>query len=337
MAIVYVLEQGVTLTKRHDQIIIKNGKQEIRSYPEMDVEKIVIFGKANITPHLIDFLLKKNIELIFVSKSGKYRGRLVGEFSKNVSLRITQTESLKDKEFCIDISKKVVYGKIRNGLALLQRINWEHRIEAFKTLIKDMRKYAELSMLQSDIESLRGIEGTAANTYYSILRYFVKNDTFYFHSRNRRPPEDPANAILSFLYTMLYHFVESAIYIVGLDPFLGFFHTIDYGKPSLALDLMEEFRPIMDRIFLRLVNKNMLKLGDFYFVDYPEKKVQAVYLATDGRKKVVSEFQQEIDREYFFGKYKKTYVLRNIIIEQARLMASAIKKEKEYQPFKLQL
>ncbi len=337
MAIIYILEQGLILTKRHDQIIVKQGKKEIRSYPEMDVEKIVIFGKATITPHLMDFLLKNNIELIFASRSGSYRGRLISGYSKNIDLRMSQFEVYKDKDFCKNISKRIVYGKIRNGLTLLQRINWEHKIEAVKDRLRELRKYMDLSLLQDDIDTLRGIEGMGANIYYDILRYFVKNETFFFTERNRRPPEDPANAVLSFLYTMLYHFVESAIYIVGLDPFIGFFHTVDYGKPSLALDLMEEFRPIMDRIFLRLVNRNMLKLGDFYFTDSPKKERQAVYLSVDGRKKVVAEFQQEIDKGYFFLRHKKTYFLRNIIIEQARLMARAIKKEADYEPFRLQL
>ncbi len=306
MATIYILEQGVTLTKRHEQIIVKSGNKEIRSYPQMDVEKIVVFGKINITPHLINFLLKNNIELIFVSSSGRYRGRLLGEYSKNIPLRIAQFEAFKDEAFCLNIAKKVVYGKIRNGLTLLQRINWEHKIEAVKGDIKELYKYIDLSSFQRGLESLRGIEGRAANIYYNIRRYFVKNETFSLSTRNRRPPEDPANAILSFLYTLLYSFVESSIYIVGLDPFIGFFHTLDYGKPSLALDLMEEFRPIMDRIFLRMVNRNMLKLGDFNFVEFSEKEKQGVYLAIEGRKKVVAEFQQEIDKGYFFTRYKRS-------------------------------
>lgn len=324
------------MTKKYKRIVIKKNNKEIKTYPAKDIDNIVIFGKITITPHALDFLLKDNIDVVFISYKGVYKGRLIGSSSKNVPLKIAQYEAIKDEKFKLNISKEFIYGKIRNSLSLLQRINWEHKIKAVKPLTKELRKYLEISRLQTDIDKLRGIEGIAANIYYDALRYFVKNKTFFFFKRSKRPPEDPANAIMSFLYTMLYQLVESAIYITGLDPYLGFFHTLEYSKPSLSLDIMEEFRPIMDRIFLRMVNRNMLKLGDFYFLDQENKK-QGVYLAHSGLKKVISEFQEEIDKGHFFSRYKKTYPLRNIIIEQVKLVASAIQGEKNYEFFKLEV
>ncbi len=323
--IVYLLEQGVEVTRHRGRIVVKLGDEIIRSYPEGSVERLIVFGNVRLTPQVISYLLKKGIEVLFLSANGTYRGRLQGKFSKNVELRLLQYEKFKDSSFKLSVSKEFVRGKIRNSITLLQRYNWDIKSEEIRNICSKLRSFLMRIDFCETVDSLMGLEGASANLYFKGLNLCVKNEIFTFPSRSRRPPEDPANAVLSFLYTLLSYTVESSVYKEGLDPYVGFFHAIDYGRPSLVLDLMEEFRPLMDRIFLKLSNKKMLLLGDFRFLQYDEEDSSGVYLTFEGMKKVIAEFQEQLKKRF----------LGRVIDQQVHLLAKAIKGEEKYTPYLL--
>ncbi len=333
MSIVYVVEQGVEVSLKGNRLILRLGGEVIRSYLVEELERLVLFGKVRLSPDVVNILLDKGIETVFLSYRGRYRGRLVSQLSKNVELRLAQYNRLKDEEFVLAFSKEVVYGKITNALNLLRDYNWKQRDLQVKDEILRIKGLKERMKLQSSVDSVRGIEGAIASAYFDALKRLVKNDLFVFNARTRRPPRDPANAVLSFLYTLLFQLVEARIYVVGLDPFVGFFHTIEFGKPSLALDLMEEFRPLMDRLFLKLSNRRMLSVGDFFFRDYEGRDDEhGVYLGYEGVKKVVAAFQSVMSskRLYTEGKF---YPLEGIILEQVRKAARSIREGVPYTPY----
>jgi len=325
--IVYVVEQGAELSIQDGRIAVKLGDEVIRSYADGSVEKIILLGNIRLSPQVISYSLRRGIEIIFLSSTGNYKGRLQGRLSKNVTLRLMQYERYKDMDFKLNLAKEFVKGKIKNSIYLLQKHGWEMKNKDISEACSFLRSMLMRVELCTSLDSLMGLEGTSAEAYFRALNLCVKNEIFRFSSRTRRPPEDPANAVLSFLYTLLLNMVESALYREGLDPYVGFFHSIDYGRPSLALDLMEEFRPFMDRIFLRLSNKRMLVLGDFRFFQEEEEDSEGVYLTYEGIKKVIAEFQGQV----------KARSLDKAIDSQVRALSKAIKGEANYSSFTLRL
>lgn len=322
--VIYVLEQGAELSVQSGRIVIRLGEEVVRSYADGSVEKIILFGNVRLSPQFISYALKRGIEVIFFSLRGSYRGRLQGSLSKNVTLRLLQYEKYKDVNFRLSLAKEFVRGKIKNSLSILQKQNWEIKSKEISEMCSFLRSVLMKVEICNSIDSLMGLEGTAAEAYFRALNLCVKNEIFNFNLRTRRPPEDPANAVLSFLYTLLFHLVESFIYKEGLDPYIGFYHTVDYGRPSLALDLMEEFRPCMDRIFLKLSNKKMLALGDFrFFQEEEDEESIGVYLTHEGIKKVVAEFQEHV----------RTRSFERVVDSQVSLLAKAIKGEAKYSSY----
>ncbi|MCS7232953.1 MAG: CRISPR-associated endonuclease Cas1 [Synergistetes bacterium] len=299
----------------------------MRSYPDGGVEKIILFGNIRLSPQLITYSLKKGIEVVFLSAKGNYKGRLQGNLSKNVFLRLLQYDKHKDTNFRLSLAKEFVRGKVRNSISILQKYNWDIKSKEISETCSFLRSVLMKIEICGSLESLMGMEGAAAEAYFRALNLCVKNEIFNFSSRTRRPPEDPANAVLSFLYTLLFLIVESSIYTEGLDPYVGFYHSVDYGRPSLALDLMEEFRPFMDRIFLRLSNKKMLMLGDFRFCQEEDEESAGVYLTHEGIKKVIAEFQEQV----------KSRSLDRIINSQVNLLSKAIKGESVYRSYMIKL
>ena len=333
MSIVYVTEQGSELSVKGNRLLLQLKGKTLRNYLIDELERIVLFGKVKLSPNAIETLLDRDIDTIFLSYHGSYRGRLQPKMPKNVELRLTQYERYKDPKFSVNFCKGIVSGKIANSISLLRRFNWRHKDSKVSDNILQIKGLLERIEFQDDIDSIRGIEGASASIYFDSLKRLVRNELFVFSNRTRRPPQDPANAVLSFLYTLLFQLVESAVYLVGLDPFVGFFHTVDFGKPALALDLMEEFRPIMDRLFLRLSNRKMLSTGDFFFREYEGKEDEhGVYLSHEGIKKVIAAFQSEMKTKRLYSS-EKLYPLEGIVIEQVRAAARSIRDASPYTPY----
>ena len=261
MAVFYAVEQGINLQKDGERLVVKKEGRVLKTIHFHNLEQVILMGRICISPAVIATLLKRRIDTVFLTKTGKYLGRLASLIGKNIELRLTQFERIKDPQFRLTITKAIVKGKIENQQMLLRRIN--RKGLGLEDVILKLRGMAKRVEKEDDIEVLRGIEGIASRLYFSAYAAgFGKG--IEFKGRERRPPKDPVNSLLSLGYTFLFSNVFSIINMVGLDPYLGCYHTVDYGRPSLALDLMEEWRPvIVDALVLGVFNLKVLNEEDF--------------------------------------------------------------------------
>ncbi len=323
----YVVGQGQVVRRRGDRLEIslkgeKTGEAKLR-----ELAQVSLFGGVEITtPALVD-LLQRGIPICYFSYGGWYYGISRGNTHKNVELRIQQFYSATNEELSLQIAQKFVSGKIRNSRTIIRRNDSDVPKEVLHTLSR-LARDAECS---ENTQSLLGIEGSAAQLYFSRFRHLLKSheDWFLFENRNRRPPKDPINAVLSYLYGIMVKECFVTLLAVGFDPYLGFYHRPRYGRPALALDLMEEFRPIIaDSITITLFNNGELSDSDFIF------RGVGVALTPKGRKTVIQGFEKRMNTEVthpLFG-YKVSY--RRILEVQARLLARVLQGEvEEYPPF----
>ncbi|WP_125766610.1 type I-C CRISPR-associated endonuclease Cas1c [Lapidilactobacillus wuchangensis] len=272
-------------------VIIDENKSRV---PLVNIESIVSVGYRGVSPALMRYCTENKIGLAFVSRTGLLTCRLVGENNGNVLLRKTQYAVSESTDQALAIAQNFIVGKIYNQRWVIERMTRDHaaRINVPQCkIISDELKQAITSCLAvTDIDSLRGIEGQAANRYDSVFGQFILQQAadFQFNGRSKRPPLDRVNALLSLTYTMLGHECAAALESVGLDAYVGFMHTDRPGRISLALDLMEELRaPLADRFVLRLVNQQIVNVKDFTV-----KENGAVLLTDDGRKKFFDAWQK---------------------------------------------
>lgn len=266
----YVTTHGAYLSKDGENIVIKVENQELFRVPVHNIEGIVCFGFMGASPSLMAMCAERNIAMSFLSENGYFLGRVSGPVSGNVLLRRKQYRLADDMIFSNEISRIFVAGKISNCKTVLQRVLRDHVIEDFNSemgnAINTLNVKQKQALKCGDNDVLRGIEGEAACTYFGVFNHLIvaQKGDFFFRGRNRRPPMDNVNAMLSYIYTLLMHEIRSALESVGLDPCVGFLHTDRPGRQSLALDMMEEFRPYLaDRLVLSLVNRKQVNTQGF--------------------------------------------------------------------------
>ena len=263
MSNLYLTEPGSMLKKDGGRLVVTKGEQQLLAVPATQVENVVVLAGAGVTTPALNFLLARGIGLVLLSASGAFRGRLSADLSKNVALRRQQYRRADDDDFTLAVARAIVAGKLANC-----------RMRCFEMADApdDPLVAAAAGELQDLIarvatapgrDALMGLEGQGAHRYFAVVRRFLR-PPWVFERRARRPPPDPVNALLSLLATFLHGTCYGALEAVGLDPFCGFLHEERYGRASLALDLMEEFRPIFaDALALTLLNKRMLQPADF--------------------------------------------------------------------------
>lgn len=328
--IVYITEQGSGLYLKGRRLLLKKNGKLLHTIHANKLDHLILMGRINISPGTINYLLKNNIDTVFMSLHGEYRGRLAPVFSKNIELRMRQFKRSDDKDFSIRIAKECVRGKLENYRYILRRLYYESKIEEVEVAIHRIRSLLSKLEHVSNIDQVRGYEGSGSAEYFSVFKYLIKNEDFEFNGRTKRPPRDAVNAMLSFGYIMLLNVVNRYLYIVGLDPFLGNLHEIDYGRPSLALDLMEEFRPIIiDLLVSKLVNKRSFKKGDFKVIAEEgkgnNKAEYYVLMNKEGLKKFIHYFEQKLEERVIYYPTAQKLLYRQIIEKQVRLYAEAIK------------
>ncbi len=267
----FVTTDGAYLHKRGETVCIRINGEERLSLPLHTLEGIVCIGHVSCSPELMAACGERRVMISFLSESGRFLARVQGPVSGNVLLRREQYRRADDECASSEIARAVVISKIANSRAVLQRSLRDspgdqrdpQTEEAVDRLGSIAAKLLEDCM---PLDSIRGLEGDAARTYFGVFDHLIKaqKEAFYFRERSRRPPRDNMNALMSFLYTLLTHDTMSALEAVGLDPAVGFLHKDRPGRPSLALDVMEEFRPmIADRLALSLVNRRQVKESGF--------------------------------------------------------------------------
>lgn len=278
-----------------ENIVIKKEDTTLGRVPLHNLESIVTTGYLGASPALMRKCAEKNIGLTFLTNTGKFGSRVTGGTTGNVTLRKKQYRLSDIEEESLAIARHFIIGKLYNQRWMLERLTRENPmridVERFKQISGELKNYIEDIRLINNLESLRGIEGQAANRYFLLFDQMIlqQKSDFGFYGRNRRPPLDNVNAMLSLAYTLLAQECAAALETVGLDPYVGFMHQDRPGRASLALDLMEELRGIYaDRFVLTLINKKMITEKDFV-----KKESGAVILTDDGRRTFFQKWQEK--------------------------------------------
>lgn len=331
----YLTQENFYLTRERDNIVIKQEGKVVQRFPYRIIDGIVCFSYLGASPSLIELCAEKQINLSFHTPQGRFCGRFVGPTNGNVLLR-RQQYRLADAEESLIYAQRFILAKIANSRKYLLRFWRDHRDKVDNALFEEVNAELLKSLEQvqgaDNKESLLGIEGQAANQYFRLFNEFVLSDkeTFAFNGRTRRPPMDCVNALLSFGYSLLTYECQSALEAVGLDSYVGFFHTDRPGRASLALDLVEEFRAyVVDRFVFSLINRGQLNQKHFDI-----KENGSVLLTDKGRAIFIEAWQKRkhTEVEHPFTKEKVKLILLPYV--QAQLLAKAIRGELEsYPPF----
>lgn len=328
----YLLTPNSYLFCRNETIAVKVGGVEKNAVPAKDIEAIVCFGQMTVSTPLLEFCGKRGISVTFLSPQGHYCGRFYGPLSGNVLLRKKQYESINQVEFSNQLVRDILFGKIRNSKMVLLRAARKQSGDAV-SLTQAVNQLSDLAaQLESCdcIDSMRGIEGAAATIYFSRFDTMLHSPAgFRFESRSRRPPRNEVNAVLSFVYTLLTREISSALETVGLDPAAGYLHTLRPGRPSFALDLIEELRaPLCDRFTLSLFNLGQLGEKDF------NTDSEAVFLNDRGRRTVLTSWQKRKMETVQHPFLQEKIPVGMIPYAQAMLFARVIRGDLDrYPPF----
>lgn len=267
--IVYVSTQGAKIIKEGRHLLVKKDGDTYHTLFTYKLEQLVVCGRVEITAPALAFLLKEQIDTVFLRSDGRYLGRFALMESKNAFLRQQQFIRAADPDFCCALARQILRGKLRNMLTLLQRIRRTRKTPKLDAPIRQLHDNLDKLEAADTIASLMGLEGSSAAAYFSGFRLGLDQD-YGFNRRVRRPPTDPVNSVLSLLYTLLINRTYAAVRLAGLDPQPGVLHSMDYGRHALPLDLVEEFRAILaDSLTLSLFNLRSLQQQDFR-TDEPE-------------------------------------------------------------------
>lgn len=332
----FITTQGTYLSKERETVAVHLDDDKKVRFPFHNLDGIVCFGNVKLSPWLIGACGEKNITISYLTENGKYLGRFVGAVSGNVLLRRQQYRVADNDSQKADIASNMVIGKIANARFCLERYTRDYPdnkgVAQVKEVSGKLRKAINRLENSNSTDTIRGIEGEAGALYFSVFDNLIlkQKKDFKFTGRNRRPPIDPVNALLSFIYTLLHHDCVSACEATGLDPAVGFLHVDRPGRNSLALDLMEEFRtPLADRLVLSLINRQQISSNDF-----KSHVSGAVYMNDKAKKTIIDAWQsrkKDILTHPFMG--EKT-TIGAVFFYQALLLSRYLRGDLEaYPPF----
>jgi len=328
MTTVYLTEQGTVLRKRSRRLVVTKGQEVIKEIPAFKVGRILIFGNIQITTQVLSFLLDSGIETSFLSSNGKFRGRLAPIESKNVFLRIAQYERYLDNQFTVEQARELVEAKIKNCRTVIRKHFSVHCEIDFGKTLEILDQMLNLLSTRTKVASILGIEGQATAVYFRAFGRMCRKD-LQFSKRTRRPPKDEVNALLSFGYALITSEMLSVLCAIGFDPYIGYLHGINYGRPSLALDMVEEFRePVIDRFTLNLINNRI-----FTSEDFEGKGEKRMYLKDDSRKRYFVEYEKMMNAPFKDSQSGKRVTYRSLFQIQAHKLADTIQTNRPYQPF----
>lgn len=332
----YITLEDSYLSLDGENVVVIDGDREIGRVPLHNLEGIVSFGYRGTSPALMGACAEKNISLCYLTPQGRFLARVTGRIKGNVLLRERQYKSSMDEQESLEIAKNCIFGKVYNCRWVLERAIRDHGMQIDKEKVKNASlklKHALTLIREARLkEQLRGYEGEAASIYFGVFDELIlqQKKDFGFSGRNRRPPMDNTNALLSFSYTLLTNTMASALETVGLDPYVGYLHTERPGRASLALDMIEELRPVIaDRFVLLLINKRMIQGKAF-----KKKENGAVIMSDDARKLVLAEWQNK-KKEILMHPFLQEKVEWGMIpFAQAMLLARYLRGDLDgYPPF----
>lgn len=324
----YVTEQGARIGIRGGRAVVSKHYEDIKAVRMIDVSQVSVYGNVQISSQFMRAAFKRETPVCWFSYAGWFQGIAHGLPSKHVELRRRQVAIA--SQAGLPIARRMVEGKIRNSRTLLRR-NSKENVDRVLTQLNNLAGQAASA---PSIQSLLGVEGTAARIYFSRFATMLKfrSDplgTFEFQSRNRRPPRDPVNCLLSFGYSMLVKDFTATALAVGFDPYLGIYHRPRFGRPALALDLAEEFRPLVaESVVLSLINNEEIRSSGFVI------RAQGVALTSQGRRTFIRAYERRMDQEVTHPTYKYRITYRRVFEVQARMLGAYLLGEiPEYVPF----
>ena len=327
----YVTEQGARLQWEYGRILVTKGRDVLLDVPAIKVSEIVLVGRVGVTTPALQMLLQHEIGMALLSSTGEFLGRLSGDRHSNTDLKRAQYRRGDDADFCLQVARAVTSGKLWNcRVRCLRTASHTASDVARRAADRISRHLRELEHAQG-LVSVRALEAQGARAYFSCIRDNLHKD-WQFPSRQRRPPPDPFNAILSACYTLLTEAVYSAAFLAGLDPYCGFYHSERWGRPALALDLMEEFRPIIaDSVAVTLVNRQVLSQADFR----PGPPERPVILSQEGYRKLLRKFGERLRAHVTVPRLRQRTTYQRLLEYQARRLAAVIEgREPTYEPFR---
>lgn len=332
----FITTDGAYLKKAGESVVVSVKKEIKLRLPIHNLGGIVCFGRISCSPRLLGLCASRGVTVSFLSPNGRYLAKVRGPTSGNVLLRKEQYRRSDDDYACMPIARSIVLAKVANCRTSLQRALRDHgdnkgSLELEKA-VKNLESHLQEIKNETDIDKIRGYEGYASRCYFNVFNELItaQKETFVFAGRTRRPPQDSVNALLSFLYTLVLHDVTSALETIGLDPQVGFFHRLRPGRPSLALDLMEEFRPVLaDRIVLSLINLRQVEGGGF-----SRTESGGVRMNDGTRKTVLIAYQKRKQDEITHPFLEEKIPIGMVYFAQALLMARFLRGDLDgYPPF----
>lgn len=332
----YITSPEKYLSLDGETIVINEAEKEPSRIPLHNIESIVTMGYTGVSPALLGKCAEMGIYISFLSRSGRFLASTVGPYNGNVVLRRKQYRIADNEDMCTEISKNIITGKIYNSRWVIERATRDYSasldVEKLKTVSAQLKQAIQNVNSCKDTSELRGVEGEAASRYFSVFDDLIlqQKSDFSFNVRNRRPPTDPVNAMLSFSYTLLNGMVTSALYCVGLDPYVGFMHKERPGRTSLALDLMEELRSVYaDRFVITMINKRIINANDFF-----TKENGAVYFTDEGKKKFLQSWQSRKQTTIVHPYLKEKVEWGMVPYVQSLLLARYLREDLDgYPPF----
>lgn len=281
------------LRKHGDRLVVTRHGDIIQELPIEKVDAVVLFSGTHVTTPCLECLLEKGIHTTFLSKRGKFYGRLESTRHVNVKLQLMQIERMQTSDFSLKLARRFILAKIRNQAVILRRYNRNDRQAEVENACTELEKIIKNLEGANDHQKLLGLEGQAARIYFSALGRFTDNG-YIFVQRTKQPPCDPFNALLSFGYTLLLYEIYTVLQNRGLHPYFGYLHSPNQGHPALASDLIEEWRPVLiDSLVMKIVRGNEIKITEF---NEPNED-GGVYLSKEGARKFIRKFMQRMAEE----------------------------------------
>ena len=340
-----ITEQGTVVHVEGETLLLQRAGNLLRRVRLQEINQVLLFGGVELSSGAVAALARRRVDVVFLTRQGYFRARLVGPGSGNVELRLAQMRRALDPAFCLRVTRPRVAGKLAHQRQVLLRAQRRLRDDALAEALGRLRLLIDDCGRSADLDHLRGLEGQGAALYFGQFGKLVQAAELPFRGRSRRPPRDPVNACLSFGYTLLGTVAETEVQRCGLDPMIGFFHQPQYGRPSLMLDVIEEFRPFVDGLVLRLINRRQLGPLDFEHRGGPELAEilaetsaageaapaeaaadEGVYLADVGRRVFLTEFFRRLRERIYYPPRQGALELRDILREQIYHLARVIEE-----------
>lgn len=344
MEAVYILESGAYIRKDGKTLKIFKDRSVLEEIPADGLKRLMLVGYVSLSSGVLDYLIQNRIETVFVTPTGRFRARIAIDEHRHVALRKAQYIQLNDPTIALACARQIVAGKTENMYRFVLQRARQYNSESLRVSAAKLKALFNNIRTAADLPVLRGMEGLASRFYFEAFPHLIQNPDFTFNGRNRRPPLDPVNAMLSFIYMMLTNEVLSAIKTQGLDPYMGALHEIAYGRPSLACDLVEEYRCFLgDRQVLGLINRKVVRPDDFVFRKNPPaayadeadmKARRPVEMKPGIAKTFIAAYEAMMNRSIRYPHLDKTVTYRWLITNQVRRFAEFLEDPAQgYPPF----